>query len=248
MYQKPSHCIYKNRRFSMGMKHRTIFTTTLFSYKQGSSFIHRIPAAAKLLLLFPAGFAAFYLSIPVCIAAIFFMMMISFSVKFSLYEQLRAMIPAILYAPVLYIALVVGTFVETGFEFTWKVLLPDSNTVLILLRMIFILLTTNLLFGTTTMLELRASISQIETIIRTVLSKIPYIGKSISTEPSFALLLSLFLSFFPLVFKEWQRLERSWKARGGKTSIKKFIILLPALISVSMYHATTTAKSVANRS
>ena len=44
------------------MKHRTIFTTTLFSYKQGSSFIHRIPAAAKLLLLFPAGFAAFYLN------------------------------------------------------------------------------------------------------------------------------------------------------------------------------------------
>ena len=58
---------------------------------------------------------------------------------------------------------------------------------------------------------------------------------------------SLFICFIPQVSKNWQQAERAWKVRGGKKSIKMFLVLLPVFFSVGMKQAYNTARAISAR-
>ncbi len=71
---------------------------------------------------------------------------------------------------------------------------------------------------------------------------------------SFALLLTLTLIFIPRVFSAWNALNRSWEARGGKTTAprigllwRRLVFLVPALIAVLLETARDTARAMQNR-
>ncbi len=235
----------------MGIKQTGVFAGALFAYKKGSSYIYRVPAVIKLLLLIPAGIAVWQFSVPAAAAAaLLCTAALSRAAGFTFAEQLRSLLPAALYAPVLYAVTRVSAFVDADAAARrgglW--LIPEQAVILALVRMAAMLLLSQLLFCTTTMLELQQALSRMERTLRRLLSKLPVIGRRISKEPACALLLSLFLSFFPAIFRHWRNLDRSWRARGGKISLRKYAVLLPLLVSLSLHRAAQTAKAAANRS
>ena len=59
--------------------------------------------------------------------------------------------------------------------------------------------------------------------------------------------ISLFVNFIPQVSKNWQQVKRAWKARGGKNSVRMYMVLLPVLFSVGMKQAYTTARAISVR-
>ena len=66
-------------------------------------------------------------------------------------------------------------------------------------------------------------------------------------ETSFAQAVSLFICFIPQVSKNWQQAERAWKARGGRKSLRMFLVLLPVFFSVGMKQAYNTARAISVR-
>ena len=119
--------------------------------------------------------------------------------------------------------------------------------------------TASLVFKTSTSLQLREGLEKIELSIRKVFRVRRSPRNKDSSSVSCALSMSardyapvagviaLFVCFIPQVSKNWQQVKRAWKARGGKSSIRMYMVLLPVLFSVSMKQAYTTARAISIR-
>ena len=93
----------------------------------------------------------------------------------------------------------------------------------------------SILFKTSTSLQIREGLELME---RTVRRK---------PDAPVAQAVSLFICFIPQVSKNWQQAERAWKARGGRKSLRMFIVLLPVFFSVGMKQAYNSAKAISVR-
>ena len=234
-------------------------TNTAFSYKPGSSFFHRCPAWIKILFIPVVSIAVFKL--PVYFTAGFFLaqMLTAFALRFTVREQLQDLKAVLYYALFLIIAKICGTIasgiIEKSFEVIELSALPkalisflisEKETGVLLLKLLCVMQSASLLFKTSSSLQIREGLEVIELKFR----KIPlFHHKNDKERPNtpIAQTVSIFICFIPQVSKNWQQAERAWKARGGRKSLKMFVVLLPVFFSVGMKQAYNTAKAICAR-
>lgn len=214
---------------------------TAFSYKAGSSIFHRCPAWIKILLL-PIVSVVFFKA-PAFVSAV--MLTVVFAVelmlKFSLKEIFSDLKLVFYYALILLfvraIVFVTGNR-EEGFSLA-VFFLEQEETLLMLLRLLCMLQLTTLIFRTSSSLQLREGFEKIELAVRKLFHR--------KKATPIANALALFTSFIPLVAKNWNQVKRAWYTRGGKNSIKMYVVLLPVFFSVGMKQAYLTARALSIR-
>lgn len=184
------------------------------------SFIHRCPAWIKILLVPVISIVFFY--VPAVVSAV--MIGVFFVIQLVLGFKLREIFGAIQF--VLYYAVILIIF-------------RGMDVVPMLLRLICMLELAVLVFKTSTSLELRYGFETIELAVRKVFH--------LKRRTPVANALALFVSFIPLVSQNWKQSKRAWKARGGKNSIKMYVVLLPVFFSVGMKQAYLTARALSAR-
>jgi len=231
---------------------------TAFSYKQGSSFLHRCPTWVKILLLPFISVGIFYLSPYFAVALIALQTLVSFLLRFTVREQARDLKAVFYYAVFLIIVKIIGSlaaaisagslsafelaaFLQTVFTF----LISEKETWLLLLKLFCIIQTASLIFKTSTSLQIREGLEVMELAVRRSLHLKPIVeGRP---NAPIAQAVSLFICFIPQVSKNWQQAERAWKARGGRKSLRMFAVLLPVFFSVGMKQAYNSARAISAR-
>ncbi|OJF77591.1 MAG: hypothetical protein BKP49_01005 [Treponema sp. CETP13] len=228
----------------------TTHDSSLFSYINGSSPVHKLPAEIKIFLILICPPLLFLTNLQVCLI---FMLVISLSSRMcgiSFYMQLRDIKPIIIYS---FFLIIIGFFsslytyffvkqpflINTPSTITETLLFlckPKRQTQLLILHLICTMQFTSFFFKTTTSLHLKEALENIE-------SKIT-LGKS---SGFFAQTFSLFLTFIPTVFRVWNQINLAWLARAGKNNISKYVTLLPIFISVSLQKAHHTFLALENR-
>lgn len=201
----------------------------MFSYKKGSSFLHRCPAWIKILCVPVLG--VLYLVLPPFASLVLLALqtVLFFAVGFTVSDLVSDLKPVIYYAALLALFNLV-TFVFSGFPagfWSW-----DSNraTVLHLVRIFALLQCASVLFKTSTSLQIREGI-----------------GVLFGQRSSLANTISMFLNFIPMVGQIWAQSVRAYRARGGKKGVRMFLVLLPVLFSVGMKKAYNSARAVSIR-
>jgi len=189
------------------------------------------------------------------VIAVFF----AFFFRFTLREQLTDFKPAFFYTILMYSLSVFSNSINNKdiiditnslFTFNYSMLnvfIPHQDYIRIVLRLTLIIQLSALFFRTTSSIELRDCLNNIERFIRRVFSSLPFLGKNISLSVKFAENISLFLSFIPEVFETWSKINLAWKARGGKQGFKKIRMLIFILISMSFEKAAIKAKAIEAR-
>ena len=224
---------------------------TAFSYKQGNSFMHRYPAWIKILLIPILSVMVFKL--PPVFALVFFavQVVLAFTLRFTLREQLRDLRAVLYYAVLLLFAKLVGnvavmvtggtTFSLSGLpESALAFLAGEKETFVLLLKLLCIMQSASIIFKTSTSLQIREGLEQMESAVCSFFR--------LKKRTEIAQTVSLFICFIPQVSKNWQQAERAWKARGGKKSLKMLVVLLPVFFSVGMKQAYNSAHAFAVRS
>ena len=214
---------------------------SLFKYKTIKGPLHKLPVILKLFILiflsvFCLFFSAFWLGIAILTAVI-----ISFLCGFSFNEQITDLKPAFLYAVIMYLLSVFSNLTEiiSFIYFQPEFLIPNPDYLIIILRLTFIIQISALLFRTTCFLELKECLNTIERFIKKLF-------KNTNTF-YFTDTISLFLIFIPEFFSVWSDVNLAWKARGGKSGIKKIKTLIFVLISISFEKAAIKAKALEAR-
>ena len=205
---------------------------SVFRYKTIKGPLHKLPALLKLFLLLPL--CIFCMSLPSLwlAAGIIISVLTAFICRFTLYEQLTDLKPAVFYAVLMYALSVFSNIFEYNPAENLKVLsilLPREDFLRITLRLVLIVQLSALLFRSTSTLELRQGLTSI----------FPWRG--------FAENISLFLSFIPEIFSTWNTINLTWKARGGKQGLAKIKTTVFVLISISMEKAAVKSKALSQR-
>jgi energy-coupling factor transporter transmembrane protein EcfT len=127
------------------------------------------------------------------------------------------------------------------------ILMPGAAFIHTFFTIIILVQLSLLFFKTTTSTELRDALSIIEEKIRRTAQKIPLFGRRVSAQAHAAKTFAVFLSCIPTVFEAWNRIDRAWRARGGKNGIAKMRALLPVFLSVCLHEASQKARALAAR-
>lgn len=231
---------------------------TAFSYKQGSSFLHRCPAWVKILLLPLLSLSIFYLPPYFALVLIALQTLVSFILRFTVREQVRDLKAVFYYAVFLIFVKIIGSLAAAisagsleAFELTVfpqaviTFLISEKETWLLLLKLFCVIQTASLVFKTSTSLQIREGLEVMERAVRRSLRLKPLVDGR--PNASVAQAVSLFICFIPQVSKNWQQAERAWKARGGRKSLRMFAVLLPVFFSVGMKQAYNSARAISAR-
>ena len=237
-----------------------------FSYKPGKTFVHKLPSQLKILFIPIFNIIIFSLDWHVAAAFILIQFILFCFLRFTLREQLTDLTPVIWYAIFMYL---IGFFSEVYMKFSEdflntiseikpadlffailqaaKTTFSDEKTLNFVVKFCACNQSASLMFKTSTSLELKQGIESIEIKIRKFLS-FKWKSKADSEiEPKFSLIISMFINFLPAVFKIWNQLKKSWKARNGKNSLRMYLVLLPVLFSVGLKYAANSARAVCIR-
>ena len=208
-------------------------TYSLFSYKNGTSFLHKMPAWKKILFIPLVNVLFLCLPPAFSIFLVIFQCILAFCLHFSLKTQITDLKPVIYYAILLFFVqlmdwLFSGPSIETFLkEFSWQ---SEKETLLFLLKIFAIMQSASLVFKTSTSLQLREGLGKI------------FGEKSLLTNA-----LAMFLNFIPMLSKIWAESKRAWLARAGKKGIKMYLALLPVLFSVGMKKAYNASRALSIR-
>ena len=221
-----------------------------FHYKSQETFLHKVHPAVKILLILALAIAAFYLPVKVCI--ILYPILIIFSatiLHFSPSEIYSDAKPIIAYFFLLYAATILMNLsnhinslafpISSWQEFYGgisKVFIPNTAYLPLLMHLALSLEITSIFYRTTSHGQFKDGFSTIEMIITRK-----------DTAP-FSDTLVLAISFIPRISTFWNRLSKSWIARGGKDSLQKAIFLFPKLFHVSMREGYEKSLAIQNRS
>lgn len=223
-----------------------------FTYKAGNSFVHKLPAWIKILIIPILSVIFFNSPYYVSLALFVAQMILSFSIKFTLREQIRDLKLVIYFGILLYSVNFFATAASGFFDennsmnliqllrTSVRECLKNSTTALMLLKLLCVLQTSSIIFKTSTSLELREGIGKIESAIRKIFH--------LKSENTVSHIFALILCFIPMIFHVWNQAVYAWKGRHGKTSLRMYLTLFPILFSVGMKNAFDTAKAVAIRS
>ena len=210
---------------------------SLFSYKKGNSFLHRCPAWIKLLFVPVLNILCWKLPLNFSLALIILQTVIAFCLNFTLREQLCDIKPVIYYSFMLFLVKVISDFslLLSNHSFSIAALIAgfswhsEKESLIMLIKLFCLMQTSSLIFKTSTSIELRQGISCIPVL-------------RLLAEP-----ISMFLNFIPMVSKIWRQLKISWKARGGKESLKMYVVLFPVLFSTGMKKAWNLSRAISIR-
>ena len=195
------------------MKHQ-IFA---FSYKPGTSLLHRCPAIVKILVVPLLSIFIFVLPVYFCFGMIVLQFVVALALHFSIREIFTDLKVVFFYALMLAMVKVI-TLLAGGDTGSWL------ETLFMLAKLLCMMLLTSIFLRTSTSLELRQGFE--------------VFGVNAVTHT-----LSLFVCFIPLVSKIWRQMEQAWRIRAGKNSIKKYAVLLPVFFSVGMKQAWNMARA-----
>ena len=213
----------------------------VFRYRKGNSILHRIPALIKLCTLIILTINIMFLPLPVICAGIILLVIPALLCGFSVKEQFADIKPALFYAFFLYLINVFGNLSSIGFtigsiEDLLNLAHPSYEYGLYSLRLVLVMQLSALLFRTTTSIEIKEAICDVEIVIRRALRTLPF-AKNISLGTQFGTSAALMISFIPALFELWEKLNRAYRARGGKGGLKQFRVLIVALIALSFHYA-----------
>ena len=188
-----------------------------FSYKPGSSLLHRCPAIVKIFTVPLLSILIFVLPVYFCFGMIALLFVLALALHFTLREIFTDLKVVFFYA--LMLAVVKGiTLLAGGDTGSW------IETLFMLAKLLCMMQLTSIFLRTSTSLELRQGFE--------------VFGVNAVTHT-----LSLFVCFIPLVSKIWRQTEQAWRIRAGKNSIKKYAVLLPVFFSVGMKQAWNMARA-----
>ena len=129
-------------------------TNTTFSYKPGSSLLHRCPVWLKLILIPLVSIAAFKLSFHFALGLCLAQIILAFLLRFTICEQLRDLKAVLYYAVFLITAKLIGS-VATGQLDITTFIRNESETWILLLKLLCVMQSASLLFKTSTSLQIR---------------------------------------------------------------------------------------------
>jgi len=188
-----------------------------FSYKPGTSLLHRCPAIVKILVVPLLSIFIFVLPVGFVFGMIALLFVLALALHFTLREIFTDLKVVFFYA--LMLAVVKGiTLLAGGDTGSW------IETLFMLSKLLCMMQLTSIFLRTSTSLELRQGFE--------------VFGVNAVTHT-----LSLFVCFIPLVSKIWRQTEQAWRIRAGKNSIKKYAVLLPVFFSVGMKQAWNMARA-----
>ena len=206
---------------------------TPWSYRKGSSLLHRTPAGAKLIFLLALSLAPFIpwtgifvFVIPGIIAI--FLITLSIIAGFSPDMLLRGSGPLFI--------VVIGVFIFQALEFSPLGLNLQGlmESIIFCARLGLAFAAGALLFAVTTPGEIRKSLSKAENALH--LEKL-----------NLSLSISLMLGFLPRFFEVWENLNLAWKSRGGKNTPRRITVLVPLAVERMMVKAAETAEAMEAR-
>lgn len=212
--------------------------TTAFSYKQGNSILHRCPAWIKILFLPLISILVFMLPWQLALVLICLQTLAGILLHLTIREQLCDLQAVLYYAALLIFAKLAGALFTHNLN---KDFFTDFiPTLLMLLKLFCLMQTASLVFKTSTSLQIRQGLEQMELAVRRFFH--------MPLRTPIAQMLALFICFIPQVSKNWTQSKKAWFARGGKKGIRMLIVLLPVLFSVGMKQAYNSAKAISIRS
>jgi energy-coupling factor transporter transmembrane protein EcfT len=199
-----------------------------YTYRPGTTILHHLPGAFKLLGLLLISLA-FFFSLPGILVAAAIIVAGSYAARIRPWELLRG------YRPLLFMALVV--LLVRSIRFTPFGFNPSGfqEGLIFGLGILLSFSAGSLLFSVTTMTELQDSLTTIErTLHRTGTCK-------------FSLGISLMLGFLPRFFEAWEEAELAYRARAGKRGIPELILLIPLVTERMIEMAVETAYALESR-
>lgn len=213
----------------------------LFTYAQTNSPLHRIPAIFKLAATAVLTATVFFL--PVLGLEITTVILFSTAIIARI-EPIR--IKGTLKVIAVY-AVFIGLVRYIGAPLNPESLLSIAKeSGLYLWRLFLALGTGTILYATTSTLEIREAIEDVQE----ALPRIP--GNSRNT-PDFAFSLSLTITFIPRIFDTWYEISLAWNARGGNLSrnpaaaYRRMVHLVPHLLIRLLDMAAKTDQAIQNR-
>lgn len=242
---------------------------SLFSYKNGSSFLHKCPSWCKLLFIPVISLCVLFLPFYFSMALVLIQFLIACFLRFSIKEQFCDIRPILYYAFLLYFVKLISisftalsAYFGWGTEFasdaetlSWKWFFSqfswalEKENIFMLTKILCLMQSTSLLFKTSTSLQIREGLEKIELRIRQVFSKHTNSSSNLNSDKTvnsapIATALSLFINFIPMVDRIWSESKKAWFARRGKKGLKMYSTLLPVLFSVGMKKAWNTARAI----
>jgi len=205
-----------------------------FAYRAGKSFLHRAPAALKLLAVMVLSTVAFA-SIPGLALAILLILVMSAAVRIPPWELLKGSKPlAVLSVCIMLLNLNLP-----------NISVNDLCAGIIAVLRIFVpFAAAALLFAVTTMRELRLSLAAIEIRVKNLFVT----GhKKKKTMAFFSLGISLMLGFIPRFFELWETANLACEARSCKRGPRRLLILIPLVCERMMETAADTALALEAR-
>lgn len=224
-----------------------------FSYKNGTSFVHRMPAWIKILILPVLGVLFFNLPFYFSAGVFVLQLVLCFYLKFTFKQVLQDFKPIIYYAVLLYFSSFIARFCSSFFssdlngeafmealKLSVNASFLDSSTAILLLRLFTVMQTASIMFKTSSSLQIREGVGVIEGAIRKVLP--------VSKKNKFTNTVSLFVCFIPMVYRNWEQCKRAWFARGGKKNLKMYISIFPVFFSCGIKQAYNASRALLSRS
>ena len=226
-------------------------TEAILSYNKRDSLIHNTPAILKLLILFCVTVATYFTTLPYHGGLFFLAVLLVLIAKIPLKNFLHDLKPIIYYCIFILVldVLTILFFDKTPMPISTELeedavsptisfftLLKQKGNFTLMSKLVVSMAYTSIFFRTTSHLEMRQSLEKIESSITFGQSKL-----------TFSKTFALFLNFLPQLFAIWNSLDLAWRARGGKRTPRKVVVLLPVFISLSLKKASETLLAIKNR-
>ncbi|MBO6219816.1 CbiQ family ECF transporter T component [Treponema sp. UBA3813] len=221
-----------------------------FHYKTQETFLHKVPAWIKILLIISLAILAFYLPVKICLVAYPVLILFSMTaLRFHISEVWSDAKPVIAYIFLLYFATILLNlanhfskivFPVSSWEEVYgglsRVFIPNLTYLPLLAHLALSLEITSIFYRTTSHGQFKDGFAAIESFITR------------KDEAPLSDTLALALSFIPRISTFWARLNRAWLSRGGKDSIFKALSLFPKLFHVAMREGYEKSLAIQNRS
>jgi energy-coupling factor transporter transmembrane protein EcfT len=229
---------------------------TIFRYKRGRSVCHRLSAPVKFALMLCATLAVMFLPLYATVAGIALMAAFALSCGFTPKEMAADMKPALYYAAFLftlniaaglYALFVPGANPAHAPADIAEIAIPNLEYILYAARLALVMQLSALFFRTTTSIEIKKTLCAAEIRIRSLVRTFPF-AQNISPDARWGKTVALMIGFIPALFELMEKLTRAYRARTPRThSLKKYRVLLVALIALSFHHAAQKARALAAR-
>ena len=222
--------------------------SSLLSYRQSSSFIHKLPAELKILFIPVINLLCFYLDYRFSIIMIILQFLLSCFLKISIRDQLKDLKPVLFYAIFLIIIKITGYVslnINEHLNFI-SFISSEKETGILLLKLLCIMQSASVFFKTSSPLQIKQGLKNIELFIRHPIRFIKN-KNELTCHTTLSDTISAFICCIPMVAKNWKSLCLSWKARGGKKNIRMLCVLLPVFFSTGLKQAYNHARAVTIR-